>query len=500
MAGRARLLARTIDYDSFFAIKFLEEAIRMQSLPCPQLVAQLRLGRAIAVTGLIIAGSVSGASMCRAQEQRTPPSTTGPAQSIETAPPQAAGSDRTVIHAGHLIDSVKPNPIGQTTIVIEGNRIVEVVAGFRPAAEGEQFIDLADSTVLPGLMDMHTHFSGEYSPRSFAEKAFMNSNEMALRGASFARRTLEAGFTTVRELGDVDGVSIALRNAIREGWIVGPRIYAAGKSIATTGGHADPTNGLNPRFRGDPGPLDGVINGPDDAYKAVRMRYKEGSDLIKITATGGVLSLAASGENPQFSEAELTAIVFAAKDCGFKVAVHAHGAEGMKRAIRAGVDSIEHGTFMDDEAIELFKAHGTWYVPTISAGRFVGEKAKIEGYFPAIVRPKAAEIGPRIDETFAKAHRAGIRIAFGTDSGVSPHGENAKEFGYMVALGMEPMEAIRAATTNAAQLLGAEKDLGTIEAGKLADLVAVKGDPLADISLLERVSFVMKDGVVYRNE
>ncbi len=458
-------------------------------------------GRIVSVSILfVIAGLLTSAATCVTQGSSAHPAAQGAAKNSDETQPGGGTPTRIVIHAGQLIDAVQANPVQKATIVIEGNRIAEVVSGFREVAEGEQLIDLSDSTVMPGFMDMHTHFSGEYSPRSFAEKAFMNGTEMALRGAQFAKRTLEAGFTTVRELGDTDGVSIALRNAIREGWIVGPRIYAAGKSIATTGGHADPTNGLNTNFSSDPGPLEGVINGPDEAFQAVRYRYKEGSDLIKITATGGVLSLAASGQNPQFSDAELAAIVMAAKDCEFKVAVHAHGAEGMKRAIRAGVDSIEHGTYMDDEAIELMKDHGTWYVPTISAGRFVGEKAKIDGYFPPIVRPKAAAIGPLIDTTFGKAQRAGVKIAFGTDSGVSPHGENAKEFGYMVELGMAPMEAIRAATTNAAQLLGVEKDLGTIEAGKFADLVAVKNDPLADIGSLEQVTFVMKDGIVYRND
>ncbi len=418
----------------------------------------------------------------------------------EAAPLAAKPAEtRTLIHAGRLIDPLRDSPRTEVTIVVAGERIAEVVAGYLPPREGDHVVDLKQSTVLPGLMDMHTHLSFEYSPLAFTERAFMDSTEMALRGTMYARRTLNAGFTTVRDLGDVDGVTIALRNAIRQGWTDGPRIYTAGKSIATTGGHADPTNGLNRHFRGDPGPADGVVNGPEEAMKAIRQRYKEGSDLIKITATGGVLSLAADGQNPQFTDAELHAIVLTARDCGFKVAVHAHGAEGMKRAIRAGVDSIEHGTFMDDEAIELMKKHGTWYVPTISAGRFVAEKAKIDGYLPPIVRPKAAAIGPQIDATFAKAYRAGVKIAFGTDTGVSPHGENAKEFQYMVEQGMPPLEAIRTATVNAAQLLGVEKELGNIGAGMYADLVAVDEDPLQDISCLQRIDFVMKGGVVYRS-
>lgn len=407
---------------------------------------------------------------------------------------------RIVVHAGRVIDGVGDAPRVNLTIRIAGDRIVAVEEGFQPPAVGERLVDLRQSTVMPGWIDMHTHLSSEYSPHSYAEKAFVAGPEMALRGVQYARRTLRAGFTTVRELGDTEGVSVALRNAIRKGWIEGPRIYAAGKSIATTGGHADPTNGLVPQFQGDPGPADGVINGPYEAAKAVRQRYKEGSDLIKITATGGVLSLAVNGQNPQFTDMELEAIVVTAKDYGMRVAVHAHGAEGMKRAIRAGVDSIEHGTFMDDEVIALMKLRGTWYVPTISAGKFVGEKAKLDDYFPAIVRPKAAAVGPQIDATFAKAWRAGVKIAFGTDSGVSPHGENAKEFGFMVANGMPPLEAIKAATIHAATLLGAEKELGSIEPGKYADLVAVPGNPLDDIRLTENVGFVMKGGVIYRHE
>jgi imidazolonepropionase-like amidohydrolase len=414
--------------------------------------------------------------------------------------PSGSKPARVLIHAGTLIDSVREEPVNNVTIVVEGERIAAVVNGFERPKQGESAVDLRDHTVMAGWIDMHTHLSGEYNPLSFADKAFVAGPEMALRGTMYAKRTLQAGFTTVRELGDSEGVSVALREAIRKGWIEGPRIFAAGKSIATTGGHADPSNGLVPRFRGDPGPDEGVVNGPHEAAKAVRQRYKEGSDLIKITATGGVLSLATNGQNPQFNAAELMAIVMTAEDYGMRVAVHAHGAEGMKRAIVAGVDSIEHGTFMDDEVIELMKKHGTWYVPTISAGKWVGEKAKIDGYFPAIVRPKAAAVGPQIDATFTKAYRAGVKIAFGTDSGVSPHGENAKEFGYMVADGMPPLEAIKAATINAATLLGAEKDFGSVEAGKYADLVAVKGNPLADISLTEDVRFVMKSGVVYKNE
>jgi imidazolonepropionase-like amidohydrolase len=307
-----------------------------------------------------------------------------------------------------------------------------------------------------------------------------------------------AGFTTVRELGDNGVNSVALRRAINEGWVPGPRIYTAGKSLATTGGHADPTNALRGDFRRDPGPLEGVINGPDDARKAVRQRYKDGTDLIKLTATGGVLSLAASGQNPQFTGEELEAVVATAKDYGMTVAVHAHGSEGMKRAVLAGVDSIEHGTYMTDEIIELMKERGTFWVPTNMAGEWVAKKAEEPGYFPEIVRPKAAAIGPAIQGTFRKAHAAGVKIAFGTDSGVSPHGENAREFELMVAGGMPPMKAIQSATLVASQLLRIEDKLGTLEETKLADVIAVKGNPLDDIKAMHDVVFVMKEGVAYK--
>ncbi|MBI2497445.1 MAG: amidohydrolase family protein, partial [Opitutae bacterium] len=307
-----------------------------------------------------------------------------------------------------------------------------------------------------------------------------------------------AGFTTVRDLGASDNLNNSLRDAIAKGWVVGPRIFSSGKALATTGGHGDPTNGLAMQFMGDPGPKEGVINGADDARKAVRQRYKDGADLIKITGTGGVLSLAKNGQNPQLTEEEFRAIVTTAHDYGMKVAVHAHGDEGMKRAILAGVDSIEHGTYMSDETIALMKQHGTYYVPTISAGRFVADKAKVDGYFPAVVRPKAAAIGPIIQATFQRAWQAGVKIAFGTDTGVGPHGDNAKEFIYLVEAGMPATKAIQSATLEAARLLGAEKDLGTIEAGKFADLVAVPGDPLVDIRLMTNVTFVMKAGTVYK--
>ncbi|GGA63035.1 Xaa-Pro dipeptidase [Neiella marina] len=410
-------------------------------------------------------------------------------------------ADNYLIHAGTLIDGTGDRPQQEVSIRIEGNRISAVERGYLSPTDDEQLLDLKNKTVLPGLMDMHTHLSGIISPSFYREQFVMNPPDYAYRSVGYAKDTLMAGFTTVRDLGDFSpGLTTSLRDAINKGWVVGPRVYTAGKSIATTGGHADPTNGRNFALQGDPGPKQGVINGPDDAYKAIRQHYKNGVDVIKLTVTGGVLSLAKSGENPQFTDAELEAIMAAAKDYNFVVAVHAHGAEGMKRAIRAGVDSVEHGTYMDKEAMKLMRKHGTWYVPTITAGKWVADKAAIDGYYPAIVQPKAAAVGPQIQQTFAKAYRNKIKIAYGTDAGVFPHGLNAREFSYMVEAGMPAMAAIESATLNAAKLLRIDDQLGSVEAGKLADLVAVDGNPLEQIKILENISFVMKDGVVYKSE
>ena len=372
------------------------------------------------------------------------------------AQPASAAPVRVLVQAGSLIDGRSDTPRREVTIVVEGERIVEIVSGYRAAAAGETVVDLRQLTVVPGLIDMHVHLGGQLSPTSYIERFTLNAADMALQAASHARITLRAGFTTVRNLGDSYNVTVALRDAIRKGWVEGPRIYTAGKSLATTGGHADPTNGFAAALASDPGPAEGVLNGPEDARKAVRQRYKDGADLIKLTATGGVLSLARNPDNPQFTDDELQAVVATARDYGFAVAVHAHGAEGMKRAIRAGVDSIEHGTRLDDEAVKLMLEHGTYLVATLSAGRFTGEMAKVPGWFPEVVRPKAAAIGAVGAQGFARAYKAGVKIAFGTDTGVSPHGDNAKEFVYMVEAGMPPMKAIQAATLEAARLLRAE--------------------------------------------
>lgn len=413
--------------------------------------------------------------------------------------PICASAQTTYLHCGKLIDCIDNSLKTEMTIVVEGNRIKEVQKGYAPAPAGTTVIDLKNKTVMPGLMDMHVHLEGEISPKSYEEKFRLNPSDVAYKAEVFGKKTLLAGFTTVRDLGG-SGVNVSLRNAINAGLVDGPRIFTCEKSIATTGGHADPTNGVRKDMMGDPGPAEGVINSAEEAWEAVRHRYKNGADLIKITATGGVLSVAASGMNPQFREEEIAAVVAAAKDYGFTVAAHCHGAEGMKRAVEAGVTSIEHGTFMTDEIMDLMKKHGTYYVPTISAGRFVAEKAKQDGYFPAVVAMKAAMIGPQIQATFAKAYKSGVKIAFGTDAGVSQHGENAWEFVFMTEGGMSPMEAIKSSTVTSAALIGKSADLGTIEKGKLADIVAVDGNPLEDIKTMLKVKFVMKEGKVYKNE
>jgi len=401
------------------------------------------------------------------------------------------------IWCGALIDGISDEAKKNMTIVIEKNKIVNVENGFTAAGANDKTIDLKTKTVTPGWIDCHAHLESETNPNLYLERFTLNPADYAFQSVLFSERTLMAGFTTVRDVGGT-GVNISLRNAINKGLIKGPRIFSAGKAIATTGGHADPTNSYRKDLMGDPGPAEGVVNGPDECRKAVRQRYKDGADLIKITATGGVLSVAASGSNPQFTEEEIKAIVETAKDYGFRVAVHAHGAEGIKRAIRAGVNSIEHGTLMDDEAIALFKQHGTWYVPTLTAGRSVADSAKKPGYYPAVVAAKAIAIGPQLQGTFAKAYKAGVKIAFGTDAGVFKHGMNWLEFTYMIEGGMKPMDAIKAATINAADLLGMKDQFGSIEIGKLADIVAVDGDPLKDSRVFGKCVFVMKEGVVYR--
>lgn len=408
-------------------------------------------------------------------------------------------SQKTILYCGQLIDVKSLTVLREMSVIVEGNKIIDVIKGYSTPEAGERLIDLKNKTVMPGLIDCHVHLEGEISPKDFEKKFKLNPADLAFQSIGFAEKTLMAGFTSVRDLGGT-GVNISLRNAVNKGLVKGPRIFTAGIALSSTGGHGDPTNGLRQDLMGDPGPKEGVVNGAEDCRRAVRMRYKEGSDLIKILATGGVLSLEKDGAGAQLSEEEIKAVVETAKDYGLRVAAHAHGAEGIKRAIRAGVTSIEHGTYMDDEAIELFKKFGVWYVPTITAGKSVADSAKIKGFFPDIIAGKAMAVGPMIQATFAKAYQAGVKIAFGTDAGVYAHGKNWMEFVYMTQAGMPVLEAIKSATLSAAELIGIQEHTGSLEKGKWADIVAVDGDPVHDIQAMGRMKFVMKEGVVYKNE
>lgn len=410
---------------------------------------------------------------------------------------QLSSAQKTLIHAGKMLDVKTNKMLSEMTIVIEDNIIIDVQKGYASAGTSDKVIDLKSKTVMPGLMDMHVHLENQTSPRTYLDRFVENEADIAFNSIIFAKSTLMAGFTTVRDLGGT-GVNISLRNAINAGKVDGPRIITSGKSIAPTGGHADPTNGVKRELMGDPGPEEGVINGVADARKAVRQQVKNGSDVIKITATGGVLSVARDGNAPQFQQDEINAVIETATDFGIHVAAHAHGDEGMKRAVKGGIHSIEHGTYMSEETMDMMIKAGTWYVPTITAGKSVAEYARIPGYYPAAVKTKAETIGPLIQSTFGKAYKRGVKIAFGTDAGVFPHGENYREFIYMTEMGMPNLEAIQSATLRAAELLGMEDKLGVIEKGKFADIIAVDGDPEKDIKVMKAVVFVMKDGKVYK--
>jgi len=412
-------------------------------------------------------------------------------------PTTAAARPLTVLHCGHLLDSINGKMLGATTVVVEGGRIRDVSSGtLTPAGAGE--IDLSTQTCLPGLIDSHVHLTMESNKASYSNAFRWNVADYAVRSTVFARRTLMAGFTTVRNLGDSANESVALRNAINEGVVIGPRIFTAGRAIGSTGGHADSTNGYRENLAGDPGPRTGIINSVDDAVKAVRQHYKDGDDVIKIMPSGGVLDEGTNGENPQMTLAEIEAVVNTAHDYGFVVGAHAHGAEAIRRAVLGGVDSIEHGSYMNAEDMKLMIERGTWYVPTITAGDWVMHQAVIPEYYPPQVAAKALAIGPLVQATAARAYKAHVKIAFGTDAGVYPHGQNAHEFELMVDAGIPQMFALQAATINAAQLLKRDKDLGSVTQGKYADVVAVGGNPLDNISLMKQVSFVMKEGVVYK--
>jgi imidazolonepropionase-like amidohydrolase len=408
-----------------------------------------------------------------------------------------AFGQRKLLHCGTLIDGIANTAKTQMTIVVEKNKITAVENGYTSPQSGDEVIDLKSKTVLPGLIDMHVHIENETSKDAATKRMSMSPADIAFEAQKNGLTTLMAGFTTVRDLGGT-GVNISLRNAINKGIVVGPRIFTSGKTIATTGGHGDPTNGWRTDVTFPENFDDGVVDSKDAARRAVRQRYKDGSDWIKITATGGVLSIAKNGKAPQFQSDELEGIFSTASDYGFRVAAHAHGAEGMKRALKAGVTTIEHGTFMDDEAIELFKSKGAYLVPTIIAGKSTADSAKIPGYYHPFVTAKALETGQYIQATFAKAYKAGVKIAFGTDAGVFKHGLNAKEFQYMTEAGMPIMEAIKSATIVAADVLDMKKELGSIEVNKLADIIATDNNPLLDVKTLMNVVFVMKEGVVYK--
>ncbi|MDP2067401.1 MAG: amidohydrolase family protein [Lutibacter sp.] len=407
-------------------------------------------------------------------------------------------SQKTYLHCGKLIDTKSGKIATQMTVIISENKIIDVQKGYILSDNQKDItIDLKQKTVMPGLIDMHVHVEFEMSPSRYLDEYTLNEADIAFNSVKFAEITLLAGFTTVRDLGGT-GVNVSLRNAINSGKIKGPRIFTAEKSLATTGGHADPTNGSSRKLMGDPGPKEGVVNSVEDAKKAVRQRYKNGADLIKITATGGVLSVAKSGQNPQFTVEEIKAITETAKDYGMHVATHAHGDEGMRRAILGGVKTIEHGTLMSEETMDLMIKYNAYLVPTITAGKEVSDKAKVKGFYPDIVVPKALEIGPKIQSTFAKAYKKGVGIAFGTDAGVFDHGKNGKEFGYMAEAGMPAIETIQSATITPAKILNMDDKIGTIEVGKLADIIAVDEDPTQNIHTMENVTFVMKEGVIYK--
>ena len=413
---------------------------------------------------------------------------------------QSITAQTTYILCGKLVDTKSGEIASKKTIVVRDNTIFNVMDGYvSPRSATAIVIDLKDKVVMPGLIDFHVHIEQEFDRNTRLNNYTLNEADVAFNSVGFAKTTLLNGFTTVRDLGG-SGVNISVRNAIDGGKIPGPRVFTAGKALATTGGHADPTNGSSRKLIGNPGPKEGVVNSKEDAKKAVRQRYKNGADWIKITATGGVLSVAKSGDNPQFTVEEVKAICDTAKDYGMYVAAHAHGDEGMQRAVIGGVKTIEHGTYMSDETMELMKKHDAYLVPTITAGKEVAEKAKIAGFYPDIVVPKALAVGPQIQGTFARAYKKGVGIAFGTDAGVFKHGDNGKEFGFMVEAGMPAMETIQSATITNAMLLKMENKIGQIKKGFYADIIAVDDNPIKNIATMENVVFVMKNGKVYKNE
>ena len=407
----------------------------------------------------------------------------------------SAAADDAVIHAGYVLAKPGEGYLTRQTILVEDGRIVSITAGYSKPKD-YTVINLRDAYVLPGLIDSHVHITGENGPDGRI-KEFENSDvDTAFDGAAFALVTLKAGFTTVQDVGAPNDSIFGLRDAIARGAVAGPRLRASGGSVAVTGGHGD-INGYSARvmaaFTGA-----NICNGADDCRRAVRQQIKEGADLIKITATGGVLSNTSAGLEQQFTDEELAAIVDAAHSMGRKVTAHAHGKSGVDAALRAGVDSIEHGTYLDAESIALFRDNGATLVPTVLAGATVTGWTN-EPWLPAASRAKAAEVGPLMLEMLRRAHEGGVNVAFGTDTGVSRHGDNAQEFALMVEAGFTPEEAIRSATVVAAEHLEMTDDIGTLETGKYADIIAATTDPLKDIRALETVAFVMKGGEVYKS-
>lgn len=408
-----------------------------------------------------------------------------------------ADDSTTVVHAGTLLAVPGQPAADEQTIVIEGDRIIRVADGFIDPTDIDaeaKLIDLSDKFVLPGLMDMHVHLLGELGPNSRMEALTMTTSMDALRGAQYARRTLQAGFTTVRDLGGAPEAIYALRAAVAAGWVAGPRIIAAGSAIAATGGHGD-VDGVKAELLELWTP-ETICDGPYDCRRATRHAVKYGADWIKITATGGVLSDTATGTDQQMTDDELREIMATAHGLGVKVAAHAHGTNGINAALRAGIDSIDHGSFLDSESIKLFKETGAYLVPTLLPSYKIPAQMENNPFFTDAIREKATAASAASKANFSKAVRADVKIAFGTDTGVTIHGENADEFAYMVENGMTPMQAIYAATVAAADLIDKSDSLGTIEPGKLADIIAVDENPLANISSLENVTVVIKDGVL----
>ncbi len=404
------------------------------------------------------------------------------------------------IHAGKIFDSSSGKYQLNKTIIISDNIISSIEDGFiEPKNENISVYDLRSKVILPGLIDFHVHMESESGGKDRYINRFQdNKADVAFKSTVVAKKTLLAGFTTVRDVGG-SGVNISLRNAINNGVVIGPRIFTSGKTIATTGGHGDPTNGYKEELVDDPGPEDGVVNSISDARKAVRYRYKNGADLIKITATGGVMSMAKNGQNPQFTEEVISEIVRTANDYGMHVAAHAHGDEGMYRAVKSGVKTIEHGSIMKERTMKLMREKNAYLVPTISAGEHVAKMARIPGYYPEIIIPKAIEIGVQNKASTKRAFQMGVPIAFGTDAGVYPHGDNAGEFLYMDEIGIPAEYSIKSATITNAKLLNMENMLGQIKKGFYADIIATDKSPTDDISTLKNVIFVMKNGKVYKN-